>query len=159
MLEKLWKLEGLKNMNRIEPPANQWTSPEPQVPVERDERGAIIAQAHVFVEQWKQERAADKQEIESLKAEIAEEVLRSGAERRRADNMALDLATALNNIQTLQSQVEEYRKFMSMVRQLFDRWDIKKQPKKERKPKKSSEAVMDEAVATYDEALKNLADK
>lgn len=139
MLEKLWKLEGFKNMNKIMPPANQWASPppEPQVPMERDERGTIIAQAHVFVEQWKQERLADKQEIESLKAELAEEVLRSAAERRRADNMALDLATALNNIQTLQSQIEEYRKFMSMVRQLFDRWDIKKQPKKERPPKKT----------------------
>ncbi len=94
-----------------------------------------------------------KRNIETAQVELAESVLgRQGDQEKirflekENGELRLDIATMQNTIATLQSQVEEYRRFMDVwkdmndkTRQVFDRFDIKGKPKKERKPRPKKE--------------------
>lgn len=103
-----------------------------------------------------------KRSIETAQVELAESVLgRQGDQQKigflEKENAALrlDIAQQANNIQTLQSQIEEYRRFMDVwkdlndkTRQVFDRFGIKGTPKKERKPRPKKEKHKKERQAT-----------
>ncbi len=94
-----------------------------------------------------------KRSIETAQVELAESVLgRQGDQQKIAflekenGELRLEIAEKANNIQTLQSQIEEYRHFMNVwkdghvkVGQVFDRFGVKGTPKKERKPRPKKE--------------------
>ncbi len=132
------------------------TMPDPKPPTDEDQKLAVIAEAHVFVDQLRQERAADRGQIEDLQAEVGNLAHALQGERRKSGLLELDLAEAHNNVQTLQSQIEEYRHFMNVwrdmhdkTRSVFDRFGIKGKPKVERKAKPKKEKTnRKEATAT-----------
>lgn len=110
-------------------------------PPNDDHAATVVAQAHSYIEQWKVERIAQQKTIDDLRIELTELALMLESERRKVAALELDLAEAHNNLQTQQSQIEEYRKFMSVwkemndrTRAVFDRFGIQAPPKKERKP-------------------------
>jgi hypothetical protein len=90
-----------------------------------------------------------KRSIETAQVDLAEAVLgRQGDQQKigflekETAELRLEIAQKANDIQTLQAQVEEYRRFMDIwkdmndkTRQVFDRFGVKGTPKKERKPK------------------------
>jgi hypothetical protein len=129
--------DELEEMEQTEPPAIPTIAllPHP-TPPDEETRLRVISQAHSYVEQIKVERANDRAQIDTLHGEIAELVLMVESEKRKNGVLEADLAELHNTITTLQSQVEDYRRFLSLVRQCIDKWDVKPLPKKERKPRK-----------------------
>ena len=111
-----------------------------------DQDKMIFGRAAVMLEQIKRER-------ETAQVELAEAVLARQADMNKIDflekenaQLRLDIAQKLNDIQTLQSQIAEYRRFMDVwkdmndkTRQVFDRFGVKGSPKKERKPRPRKE--------------------
>ncbi len=103
-----------------------------------------------------------KRSIETAQVELAESVLgRQGDQQKigylEKENaqLRLDIAQQANDIQTLQAQIEEYRRFMNVwkdmndkTRQVFDRFGVKGTPKKERKPRPKKKADRESATET-----------
>jgi hypothetical protein len=92
------------------------TLPQPMREPETDEekRLAAIAQAHVYVEQMRQERAATLQQNEQLKTDLK-------SEQRKSGLLGLDVAERDNTISTLQSEnlglratIDKFRQFLSV---------------------------------------------
>ena len=83
-----------------------------------------------------------RRNIEAAQIELAETVLgRQGdqqkigfLEKENAE-LRLDIAQLQNTVATLQADVMEKDRFMSLVRQVLDKYGIKGPPKKERKPR------------------------
>jgi hypothetical protein len=83
-----------------------------------------------------------RRKIETANVELAESVLgRQGdqqkvafLEKENAD-LRLGLFQSQNTIATLQADILDKDKFMSLVRQVLDKYEIKAPPKKERKPR------------------------
>lgn len=138
-------------------PDDHDTPPPPPIPViatipmpeqtEDEKRLKTIADAHGYVEQIKQERLADSQKIKRLESEKADVEDQFKKEQRKSGLLELDLATALNNLQTLESRIYEYRNFMSTWKRLhdqtglvFEKFNIEAPPKPERKPKVKKKA-------------------
>jgi hypothetical protein len=117
------------------------TSPVPKLSAQEED--AILVQRAAAL------HAQLKRSIETAQVELAEAVLgRQGDQQKigflekETAELRLEIAQKANDIQTLQAQVEEYRRFMDVwkdmndkTRQVFDRFGVKGTPKKERKPK------------------------
>jgi hypothetical protein len=114
------------------PPNNEDT-------VRSGENLAVLTKAHEIVQKIEAERNADKAEIGKLQGNLAEVLLLLESEKRKVSLLELDLVTAANNTQALASQMQEMRQFLSLQRQLLDRWEIKTPPKKKRNGKKKAE--------------------
>jgi hypothetical protein len=106
------------------------------------DEASVVVQAHQFVEQWKIERAAQQKKIERLEVENAELKEDVKKEIRKSGLLELDLAQAHNNLQTQQTQIEEYRKFMAVwkemndrTRAVFDRFGIQTKPREKKNAK------------------------
>jgi hypothetical protein len=130
----------------IPPPPLQIGKPAGEKPT-TEHHVRVIAEANTLVMQWMAERAEKDDIIGQLRGEVAELVLTLESERRKSHTLELDVATALNDVQTLQStitenrqkhqaELDEMRKLMAITRGLWDKWGIQQQPKKPRAPKK-----------------------
>ena len=80
--------------------------------------------------------------IDTTQVELAESVLSTqGAQQKIAflekenAGLRLDIVQLQNTIATLQADVLDKDRFMSLIRQVLDKYGIKAPPKKERKPK------------------------
>ncbi len=128
----------------------------PRAPeTDEEKRLAAIAQAHVYVEQMRHERAATLAENEQLRADLRSEKQKSGL-------LELDVAERDNTIATLQSEVlalkaelEKYRTFFSVQkeinekeRQTYERFGIEAPPKKERTPRPKKKADRESTTET-----------
>ncbi len=135
--------DGMDDDYTIPPIATLPTTPEFST---HDEESMLVQRAAAL-------HAQLKRSIETAQVELAESVLgRQGDQQKigflEKENaqLRLDIAQQANNIQTLQSEIEEYRRFMNVwkdmndkTRQVFDRFGVKGTPKKERKPKPKKE--------------------
>jgi hypothetical protein len=106
-----------------------------------DDAAAVVAQAHSYIEQWKLERVTQTKIIDALHIDLAELTLQLEGERRKIAALELDLNEAHNNLQTQQTQIYEYQKFMSVWKQMhdktgavFDKFNVQAPPKRERTP-------------------------
>ncbi len=128
----------------------------PRAPeTDEEKRLAAIAQAHVYVEQMRHERAATLAENEQLRADLRSEKQKSGL-------LELDIAERDNTIATLQSEVlalkereEKYRQFLSVKKQINEKerqtyiqFEIGDPPKKERTPRPKKKAERESADPT-----------
>jgi len=113
-----------------------------------DRKKLIMSQAAGFVEEYKRDREESKRRFDELQVQYTELVLAHESEKKKSIFLELENASLRNDIQTLQSDVERYRDFMSKVKQILDLFGVKAPEKKPRKPKKSSVTI--EAVTPDD---------
>jgi hypothetical protein len=111
----------------------------------QDEDKMIFGRAAVMLEQLKRDREDALRREQELQVQLAEAVLSHQSEGKKVIFLELENASLRNDIQTLQSDVERYREFMSKVKGILDLFGIKAPEKKPRKAKKSSVSI--EAVA------------
>jgi hypothetical protein len=136
----------------INPPPENFVRPNAPPPFHIDgsageHEANIVVQAHQFVEQWKATSAEQRKTIDCLQAELEDTKQALKSEQRKSGLLELDVAERDNTIQTLQSQVEDDRRFMSILKDIiakanatFERLGVKDLPKKERKPKEKKHA-------------------
>lgn len=128
----------------------------PRAPeTDEEKRLAAIAQAHVYVEQMRHERAATLAENEQLRADLRSEKQKSGL-------LELDVAERDNTIATLQSdniakkaEIDRYRNFLAVQKQInekerqtYERFELGDPPKKEHKPRPKKKAERESADPT-----------
>jgi hypothetical protein len=125
------------------PPIAALPTPDPAPKLSAQDEDAILVQRAAAL------HAQLKRSIETAQVDLAEAILgRQGDQQKigflekETAQLRLEIAQKANDIQTLQAQIEEYRRFMDLwkdmndkTRQIFDRFGVKGQPKKERKPK------------------------
>lgn len=133
---------GMVEDNIIPPVA---TLPERKPPTDEDKRLAVIAQAHIHVEQLRQEREADRAAIEQLQAEVGRLAHQLNGEQRKGGLLELDIAQLANDKQTLQTDLLEKDRCLSLLRQVLDKFGTKAPPKKERKPRPKKKADRESA--------------
>jgi hypothetical protein len=142
------KLDEEAFMQAIAIPAANMTVAAQPPPIEKApelvDKYQVIAQAHHFVDELRRREETMKAEIDKLKGDMAELVLILEAEKRKSHALEVGLLTAANDKQALQSQITEYRQLHSLTRGLWDKWEIKPPPKKERnhKPKTVAKLVV-----------------
>jgi cell shape-determining protein MreC len=112
-------------------PARQ---PEPSV---QDEDKVIFGRAAVMLEQLKRDREDALRCEQELQVQLTEAVLARQSDVKKIEFLELENAELRNNIQTLQSDVENYRSFMSNVKKILDAFGVKAPEKKLRKAKSS----------------------
>ncbi len=117
------------------------TLPDPKPPTDEDQKLAVIAEAHVFVEQLRQERATDRQIIEQLRLELGETFVALQAEQRKSGLLELDIVQMANDKQTLQTDLLEKDRCLSLLRQVLDKFGTKAPPKKVRTPRPKKKSV------------------
>lgn len=128
----------------------------PRAPeTDEEKRLAAIAQAHVYVEQMRHERAATLAENEQLRADLRSEKQKSGL-------LELDVAERDNTIATLQSdniakkaEIDRYRNFLAVQKQInekerqtYERFELPDLPKPERKPRPKKNPDRESATET-----------
>jgi hypothetical protein len=133
---------------RQPPPIARLPMPEP---TEEERRLKVIADAHVFVAQLGQERAAKDQQIEQLQAEVGRLAHQLQGEIRRADLAELELSKALNDIQTKEADFAEKERTLSLLQQVLDKFGTKAPAKPERKSKKKADRESATEAAKADE--------
>jgi molecular chaperone GrpE (heat shock protein) len=94
-----------------------------------------------MLEQLKRDREAAIQREQELQVQLTEVVLARQGDVKKIDFIELENAELRNNIQTLQSDVENYRRFMSNVKQILDSFGIKAPEKKPRKAKTKQDSM------------------
>lgn len=107
----------------------------------QDEDKMIFGKAAVMLEQLKRDREAAIQREQELQVQLTEVVLARQGDVKKSDFLELENAELRNNIQTLQSDVENYRRFMSNVKQILDSFGIKAPEKKPRKAKTKQDSM------------------
>lgn len=114
----------------------------PPLPDDND-RTAIVKAAAVYDEIKRREEDLQVQLTEAVLARQADKQKIGFLERENAD-LRLDIAQLQNTIATLQADVLDKDKFMSLVRQVLDKYGIKAPPKKPRPPQRKKEIVKNE---------------
>lgn len=138
-----WFRQGDHEMadNDIPPPPPQIAVIPKREPTEEEQRLKVIADAHTYVEQIKQERLADRKTIEQLQAEVGNLAHALQGERRKSGLLELDVAERDNNIATLQSELTEDRRLLDLLKDINDKASAAfnslniEGTKKERKPR------------------------
>ena len=129
------------------PLPNEARLPEPVMPVPRgwpgsspplDER-EIFGKAAVAFEQLKRDREEAQAREAQLKIELTEATLAHESDRKKIGFLELENAQLRNDLQTLQSQVNDYRTFLSLQKKTLDAFNIKAPEKKPRAPKPKKE--------------------
>ena len=135
-----WFRQGDHHMEddtpREPPPIAIIPMPEP---TEEEKRLKVIADAHIFVAQLAQERAAKDQQIEQLQAEVGRLTHQVQGEIRRADLAELELSQAHNDIQTRIADFAEKERTLQLLRQVLDKFGTKAPEKPPRKSKKKAD--------------------
>lgn len=129
----------------VPPPIARLPDP-PQT--DEEKRLATIATAHVYVEQLRQERATDRAEIEQLRSDMAALKQQLQSEQRKSGLLELDIVQQANNLQTLQTDLLEKDRCLSLLRQVLDKFGTKAPPKPERKPRPKKKADRESANET-----------
>ncbi len=136
------------------PPPPVASMPEAKPPTDEDRRLAVIAQAHIHVEQLRQEREAKDQTIEQLQAEVGRLAHALQGEQRKSGLLELDIAQHVNTIATLQTELNDKTGFLNTLRDInakeaaaFARLDIKGAAKKDRTPRPKKKAERESATA------------
>ncbi len=131
--------------DNIIPPVAKMREPNP--PTDEDKRLAVIAQAHIHVEQLRQEREAKDGQIEQLQAEIGRLEHHLQSEFRKSSLLELDIAQLANDKQTLQTELNDKTGFLNTLKDIndkttaaFARLDIKGAAKKVRTPRPKKKA-------------------
>ncbi len=81
-----------------------------------------------------------KRSIETAQVELAEAVLGRTGDQKKIALLELDIAQLLNDKQTLQTDLLEKDRCLSLLRQVLDKFGTKAPPKKERSPKPKKKA-------------------
>lgn len=110
---------------------------------EADQDKMIFGRAAVMLEQLKRDREDALRREQELQVQLAEAVLSHQSEGKKVIFLELENVSLRNDIQTLQSDVERYREFMSKVKGILDLFGVKAP---EKKPRKAKSKVTIEAV-------------
>jgi hypothetical protein len=102
---------------------------------------AIMRTATALVEKYERENAGGRRREEELKISLTEETLAHEATKKKVDYLELENAELRNNLQTLQAQVEDYRRFLSKIRELLDFFNIEKRTRNNNGKKKAAAAA------------------
>jgi hypothetical protein len=103
-------------------------TPPPREADKTDEE--IFGEAAVMLRQLKRDRETAQQREQQLQVELTEALLARQGDGKKVDFLELENAELRNNIATLQSQIEDYRTFMSRMKEILDRFGIKASEKK-----------------------------
>jgi hypothetical protein len=98
-------------------------------PTEEERRLKVIADAHVFVAQLGHEREGYRRQIERVETENTELKEDVKKEKCRGDLLELELAQALNNMQTRETDFAEKERTLQLLRQVLDKFGTKAPPK------------------------------
>jgi hypothetical protein len=85
--------------------------------------------------QLNREREELKQEINDLKRQLAEALDSHKGENKKVTFLELENLQLRNDIQTLQIDRNDKDRFMSLVRQVLDKFEVKAPERKPRKPR------------------------
>ena len=108
-----------------------------------DDRTAIVKAAAVYDEIKRREEDLQVQLTEALLSRQTDRQKIGFLEKESAE-LHLEIARLQNTIATLQADVMDKDKFMSLVRQVLDKYGIKPPPKKPRPPRRKKEIVRHE---------------
>ncbi len=111
-----------------------------------DEDKMIFGRAAVMLEQLKRDRAEALVREQNLQAELAEAVLARAGDQKKINLLELDIAQMANDKQTLQTDLLEKDRCLSLLRQVLDKFGTKAPPKKERKPRPKKKADRESAA-------------
>ncbi len=89
-----------------------------------------------------------KRSIETAQVELAESVLGRSGDQKKIALLELDIAQLLNDKQTLQTDLLEKDRCLSLLRQVLDKFGTKAPPKPERKPRPKKKANRESADPT-----------
>ena len=119
--------------------------PEPPDYSQADHERDVFTKAAVQFDAIKRRIAGAEDRENALKAEVAEAVLARAGDQRKIEFLERENAQLRNDIQTLQSDRSEKDRFMSLVRQVLDKFDVKAPEKKPRAPRVSKKAKEQQA--------------
>jgi molecular chaperone GrpE (heat shock protein) len=109
----------------------------------QDEEALIVSRAHLLVETFKREREESKEREDRLQIQLTESVLARQSDLKKVEFLELENAELRNNLQALQSDIDGFRRLMSLIKQVLDNYGIEPPPKK---PRKAKSGVTIEAV-------------
>jgi hypothetical protein len=121
------------------PPLPVATLPEPPDYSQADHERDVFTKAAVQFDAIKRRIAGAEDRENALKAEVAEAVLARVGDQKKIAFLEAENAQLRNDIQTLQVDINEKNRFMSLTRQVLDKFDIKPPEKKPRLSKKAKE--------------------
>lgn len=89
-----------------------------------------------------------KRSIETAQVELAEAVLGRTGDQKKIALLELDIAQLLNDKQTLQTDLLEKDRCLSLLRQVLDKFGTKAPPKKDRAPRPKKKADRESTTET-----------
>jgi len=122
------------------------TMPDPKVPPsfaadipeysQADHERDILGKAAVIHAQLMRDKAEAEKREQQLKIELTEALLGHEGINKKVSLLELENIQLRNDLQTLQVDLTEARRFMSLVRQVLDKFGVKAPEKKPRPPRK-----------------------
>jgi len=109
----------------------------PEIPnfSEADHEAKIYSDAAVQLHRHRKEVADLKNEIDSLRVQLAEATLGHNGSHKKIAVLELENSQLRTEIQTLQSDLNDLKRYLSLQKQVYDRFNIKAPEKKPRKKK------------------------
>jgi len=131
---------GLDPVDEIQPlPTIARIEEVPAFTPEDEERLAMENAARVHA-RFVRERQDFEEKIKQLEAQLAEASDNHKGENKKVTFLELENLQLRNDIQTLQSELTDIRRYLSLQKQVYDRFNVKAPEKKPRK-KKTVETV------------------
>jgi len=115
-------------------PTGTGTERPPQYSQADHERD-ILAKAAVIHDQLMRDRADAEKRIADLQIQLTEALLSRQGDGKKTEILELENAQLRNDLQSMQVDLNELRRFMSLVKQVLDKFGIKPPEKRPRKVK------------------------